>query len=185
MDMEIITKDTNIFDNLLNRPEKPTSQEIADIVYPKPQGIVADTAYKIYSPNERVCGEWQQMVDGVLKKKPVYQRTFIVDTVTGETSGIYTTGVVASGLSDIQKVISMNGTYHAYSSDKYQYDIDIGNNTCRSYITTNEAKEKLSFLFSSFDKTIYYQNSAGMSFTELNLTIQYYKTTDAWQTVTE
>lgn len=36
---EIITEDTFKFDNLPDKPEKPTSQEIADIIHPIPSGV--------------------------------------------------------------------------------------------------------------------------------------------------
>jgi microcystin-dependent protein len=36
MDMEIITKDTNTFDNLLNRPTRPTDEDISNAMTPLP-----------------------------------------------------------------------------------------------------------------------------------------------------
>ena len=46
--------------------------DMSEIVTPLP-GVMSRT--KIYSPEEQVVAEWREYVDGVLKKKPVYEKT--------------------------------------------------------------------------------------------------------------
>jgi len=61
-----------------------TTEQMDDIksqFHPSNMANVNIVPYEIYSPNEHVVGEWQEMVDGVLKKKPLYEKT-IVDAVT-------------------------------------------------------------------------------------------------------
>lgn len=57
-------------------PQQFTSAEMTEIKNAVSQETtnVNITPYHIYSPNEHVVGEWQEMRDGVLKKKPVYEK---------------------------------------------------------------------------------------------------------------
>ena len=157
------------FDNLPDRPEKPTSQEIADIVYPKPQGVVEDTAYEIYSPNERVCGEWQQTVDGVLKKKPLYQKT-IFKATQSVTEGSIIYSALNQADTQIKKI---DGTYNTTEN----------NNVCVvsstwAYITST-----------SVTCATFWQHANGLAvatgqaLSDLQIIVKYTKTSDSWITV--
>ena len=69
-------------------PQPFTSEDIEDIKasIDTSKANVNITPYHIYSPNEQVVGEWQQMVDGVLKKKPFYEKIYAYSNLTSSSS---------------------------------------------------------------------------------------------------
>lgn len=176
MIIEPITTDTNTFDNLKDRPEKPTSEEIGEIIYPKPQGVVADTAYTIYSPNERVIGEWQEMVDGVLKKKPVYQKTtlYTLDDSTTDQS-------VNANLGSVDRLIETSGMC-SHSNGLTIRPIEF------THFAVNNSASTLAYslsygYFKEGDRWEFYRGMNFTIFKYVNITAQYTKTTDPWEVV--
>ena len=58
--------------NVMNEMPTPMpSTDMSEVVTPLP-GVMSRR--RIYSPDEQVIGEWREYVDGVLKKKPVYEK---------------------------------------------------------------------------------------------------------------
>lgn len=170
-EIDLIDENRFKFDNLPDRPDKPTSQEIADIITPKPQGVVADTAWTIYSPNERQVGMWQQMVDGVLKQKPVYERT--INTTTSTTTSDDKEVSIGDGVS-VDKYIEIKGVFEqTASSNKYTIPFFMTDNALASYIK----------VYANNNNIVIRTTQQAWSNTPISITIQYTKTTDAWQTV--
>lgn len=77
--------DESDFDSTQVMDEIPTpmpSTDMSEVVTPLP-GVMSRR--RIYSPDEQVIGEWREYVDGVLKKKPLYEKVF-TGTFTGTSS---------------------------------------------------------------------------------------------------
>lgn len=162
------------FDNLPDRPEKPTSQEIADIITPKPQGVVADTAWTIYSPNERVCGEWQQMVDGVLKKKPLYEKTILTTTPTVATEGTIANNTIEISELNVDRIVEPKGTFDLLSG---------GTSYCFGLPVVSGEKVVKCVVDVTHTDLLVQTNSTSYGNMPVSITLQYTKTTDTWQTV--
>jgi hypothetical protein len=58
-------------------PQTFTTQDVEDIksAIDVPRANVYVKPYHIYDEDEHIVGEWRQTIDGVKKKKPVYERT--------------------------------------------------------------------------------------------------------------
>ena len=152
--------DVNI--DLLRRNEcQPLTQEqIEDI---KSQFHPADTAnvnivpYHIYDTDEHVVGEWRQTVDGVKKKKPVYERTItglnVAMSISDWTDNIYSLGDTVNRILECRLFTNDNGIL------SYPLEARVLNH-------------KLSVQF-----------RAGGSRTLNSFIIRYIKTSDTWENV--
>lgn len=121
-------------------------------------------SYKIYSPNEHKVGWWQEEVDGVLKQKPVYEKTVFVTKLQNNTENI-----LDHGISNLETIIS-------------QYTI-LDNATAAFVGAFYSSGEQLSY--SQTDSTKFRIKVDGV-FTDTgraHTIFQYTKTTDQWQTV--
>jgi len=120
----------------------------------------------IYSPEEQEIGEWREEIDDVLKKKPLYQKTFL-GTFTA------TTNVVSTSDLSIERLVNYSGTL--LGADGYIINIERAYSTISQHfvdVFTNPLKTEMTISVGSYYST---------GTKEYNLTIRYTKSTDAWE----
>jgi len=143
------------------KPHKITSGEWADIISTLP-GTPVQT--RIYSPVEHVIGEWHEEVDGVLKKKPLYEKT-----MTTTISAVQTISAMTPSSDAFIKNFDVKCYYNgemtvpnAFSNDNWGVTVWVASNNkdlgCRA-------------------------NKAEYVGQNVRAIIQYVKTTDSWETV--
>ena len=130
----------------------------------------------VYSPNEQVVGKWQQLVDGVLKEKPLYQKTIVDVLPTTTTDGEFAFSYVNLNVS-IENGWVEKGFYVSQTLG-YSNPIPLtyGNKGCYAgvYPYNNIAHPNELLLGNSSE------NWSGL---DACVTIAYTKTTDTWKTV--
>lgn len=148
--------DASDFEDTQVMAEMPTpmpAADMSDIVTPLP-GVM--NRRRIYSPEEQVVGEWREYFSGVLKKKPVYEKTFF---------GV-THGNVERSWTNIVSVPNVEYLLDAKS------------------IRTDSNDIKVVRFYYSYASNGYIQYWAINTSSGCNvLTIQYTKTTDEWEVV--
>ena len=139
------------------------------------KATVSDTELNnmhVYSPNEHQVGWWQEVRDGVLKQKPVYQKT--LSNTYGTISSSITSLDVGQITSDnsIDAVIDMNvtATYSGSTVTLQYFDAGSPLSTFTNYYYYNNHIGSRS-------------NNTGASNALIRATVQYTKSTDQWQTV--
>jgi len=120
--------------------------------------------YQIYSPTEHVVGEWQEYIDDVLKKKTVYEKRLIFDSLTF-------LGKIKSSWTSIADVSTLN-------IDKL---VNVVSGTQKSDNSVRNAQDLL-YKVSNGD-LVYFAEYAHEYSAIDELTIQYTKTTDSWEEV--
>jgi microcystin-dependent protein len=124
-----------------------------------------------YSPEERVVGVWKEAVDGVLKQKPLYQKT--LSNSYGTISSSITSLNVGQITSDnsIDDVIDMNvtATYGGSTVTLPYFDAASPVSTFTNYYYYNNHIGSRS-------------NNTNASNALIRATVRYTKTTDQWQT---
>lgn len=114
----------------------------------------------VYSPNEHQVGWWQEEVDGVLKQKPVYEKTF---------DNIPYTNV---SVSNVERILNWNAVRRYESNSNYYVNMD-------GTISTN-------YMLGQFSNNTFVLHEMAGAYNAGNIvtaTIRYTKTTDQWQTV--
>ena len=155
---------------LLRRDEcQPLTQEqMADIksqFHPANMANVNITPYIVHSPNERIIGEWQEEVDGVLKKKPLYEKRIRFDTLNEIDITSLNTDISRCFIKDISvyyKSRYMASQYYTKSDDRFN-----------CYLDNNDGIK------------ILFEGSSNIS-NNLNngyICVMYVKTTDEWEVV--
>lgn len=148
-------------------PQQFTSAEMTEIknaISQEPVNVNV-RPYHIYSPNEQVVGEWRQIVDGVLKKKPVYEKR---NTYTSIGNGQTSLETISSEieLRDIDFSVFMFSDRiniakcPYYQNQTYNMYADVDNGTLR-----------------------FVNNWTGVTLSKVEATLRYTKTTDQWETV--
>lgn len=144
-------------------PQQFTSAEMTEIK----NAISQETAnvnvkpYHIYSPNEQVVGEWQEMRGGVLKKKPVYERyVFNINVTPGYNVWVSLYNATSLNVERLFIVSIIGGAFNTLNliSSGMELTLDNGNILAEYNQTTNVREVK-------------------------EMCFQYTKTTDEWQTV--
>lgn len=140
-------------------PQPLTNEQMTDIksqFHPSNTANVNIVPYEIYDEDEHIVGEWREVVDGVKKRKPVYEKRF------NELSFGTATNVWTNSGATIQDVSLLTSAKTIRTS----------NNTI-SYI----------FTFRSLNNNIQYFTFDEWSVPFDVLIVRYTKTTDEWQPV--
>lgn len=136
----------------------------------------------VYSPNEQAVGKWQQIVDGVLKEKPLYEKTIDVNNITfTSTDGTKYVDLITDA--STLKMVDSRGVFK-YTLSNIEYTQALNTfiyNDARSsiplntniYYDTNVNKIRLRIG----------QAVSASLVASVIATIQYTKTTDTWITV--
>ena len=149
--------DASDFDDTQVMQEMPTPMPAADmseIVTPKP-GVMSRR--RIYSPEEQVVAEWREYVDGVLKKKPVYEKCI---TGIDNTYQRWTT----TNLTNFDRIIS------SYMVSRKKGAQAPSSAPCYAQIANDSGDLKIYNPIATTDSTTVY-------------ILQYTKTTDEWEVV--
>ena len=126
-----------------------------------------------YSPEERVVGVWKETVDGVLKQKPLYQKTIIKSSMSATDGDVFDVSFSQA----LTKVTNAEGSY-LYGSNSANALRRFWN---YGYIPSKEVTNKI--------EPMVFQHPNGLAYAsdvvvyDVNITVQYTKTTDQWQTV--
>ena len=123
-----------------------------------------------YSPQERVVGKWRQMVDGVEKWKPLYEKTIVGETSVNEDAYGSTVILVAENIAN-QHIIDSTITY---TDGNYFRIAPIHTYTSGSYDGVTAYMEGGYLIVRRIDMSI-------NANTPFDVTVQYTKTTDSWQ----
>lgn len=141
-----------------------TTEQMTDIksqFHPSNTANVNIVPYHIYSPNEHQVGEWQEVRDGVLKQKPVYEKTFSGTTPSAETTAL---GI---NISNIDVLCELSGYAGHPLSIPLMYTDE--NNFFKGYKTSTGLE-------------IWCKGNVVLS-KLYSITVRYTKTTDEWQPV--
>jgi len=159
-------------------PELATTSDINAIkerFHPSNTANVNIVPYEIYDEDEHVVGEWRETIDGVKKKKPVYEKRLVYNTpTTGSTS--ITVGTVEN--TDTRFIhdgfyINNNGDFATVgaSLDLTAVGRNTSETTYASYTAFNPNGEI----------KVYFGSTTASSKTIV--IVRYTKTTDQWQPV--
>ena len=122
-------------------------------------------AFNVYTPREHQVAWWEEKIDGVWKRKPVYERT-----ITGTTADTF-------ALTDLDAIRSIDGTYTFGSQ---------GGGTkgaTRGFAGTDSTSGLYGVLSTVSDSGVLSFVVRGLTGTiSIRATLQYTKTTDDWQT---
>lgn len=162
LDLELARKDELPQDLTPSQMENIKSQ-----FHPSSTANVKIIPYHIYDEDEHIVGEWRQMVDGIKKKKPVYERTMTYD-VSSTHSDNYTINY-DTPISGFEKLVAVNGIVYRGSENGY---IEINSYESSGYYFLVKGISGSSF-------TIKNQGYSGV----LDITIRYTKTSDTWEEV--
>lgn len=120
--------------------------------------------YHVYSPNEQVVGEWQQMIDGVLKKKPVYEKDYYKASVGNGTTIVESNFISGN---NVEQLIKLEGNIIA--TDK------------SNAWSCNADDEQKKLGIASGDLQL--SNTGSSKVWNTAIIVQYTKTTDEWEVV--
>lgn len=150
-------------------PQPLTNEQMTDIksqFHPSNTANVNIVPYEIYDEDEHIVGEWREVVDGVKKRKPVYEMEI---TGTSPSSASW----IDTDLLNVERVLLLNGI--CISGTQY---VSIPNG--------HPSTESRYAVYLTFDKStnkIYFGVGSDFLSKPFSITIQYTKTTDEWQPV--
>jgi hypothetical protein len=154
-------------------PDEFTSAEMTEIK----NAISTETAnvnikpYEIYDEDERVVGEWRKTIDGVKKKKPVYEKVIVLNQAQIPNSSL----VTINHTIPLDKPISVIGMLYSNSSN---------GGTPLPRVQDNEISQLIAI---DFNETNFYIKGRGADFTYTfdggHIIARYTKTTDEWEVV--
>ena len=150
-------------------PQKPTTAQLDALIASLPNNTanVNIRPYRIYSPNEQVVGEWQEEINGILKKKPVYEKVIFFGQLPNASEK-----TVNHNISNVDVVIS---------TQPYATDSSGG---CRQLPLCVPGQYQAYSIASWMDRTVM-GITTGNDRSSWNAVFiaQYTKTTDSWEEV--
>lgn len=155
-----------------------TDEQITDIksqFHPSNTANVNIVPYHIYDEDEHVVGEWRETIDGVKKKKPVYERMMYKSQANSPTSGTSTEtdgGLVSNDMDNDRAFIAFSR-----AQDSAGASIILQIETSFDPSTKRYVKTLLR------DKHFYIGNSTGRAINNIYAFVRYTKTTDEWEPV--
>lgn len=127
--------------------------------------------YHIYDTDEHIVGEWRETINGVKKKKPVYERTINTTTSTATTNDKEVS--IGDGVS-VDKYIEIKGVFEQIiSSDKYTYPYFMTDNSLEGYVK----------IYARNNSVVIRVTQQAWLNTPISITVRFTKTTDEWQPV--
>lgn len=121
------------------------------------------SAFNVYTPREHQVGWWEEEIDGVLKRKPVYEKTF--------SGGALSTGVtVIDTLDNVERITKSNHCIYNKLNQAFS-EYSLSNNTFAVFLDGTSVKIHIGTGWTGND-----------AITSYNVTFRYTKTTDQWQT---
>lgn len=176
MDIDLLRKD---------ECQPLTQEQIEEIkaqTVTRPKANVNIVPYHIYSPTERVVGEWQEEISGVLKKKPVYEKRITTTTPNKDTDKYEALDV------SIDTVIDYNAMFH----NVYNGTAGAGQWMKCGSLTAGGFSSIAMLIVDVYPNDVtsgtpnavfIRHNVSGWGGKSVNITVQYTKTTDEWQPV--
>lgn len=120
-------------------------------------------SYHVYTPREHQVAWWEEEIDGVLKRKPVYERTF--------SGGALSTGVtVIDTLDNVERITKSNHCIYNKLNQAFP-EYSLSNNTFAVFLDRTSVKINIGTGWTGND-----------AITSYNVTFRYTKSTDQWQT---
>lgn len=148
-------------------PQEYDNEQVEDIkqAINTPRANVNIVPYHIYDTDEHTVGEWRETIDGVKKKKPVYEKT--VNIYSSITSGM-----ILNTISSLEDVKLVQGVFRASNGLERSIGYNDGSQYMHVYRDSNDIKTVFTGVFAS-----------SQPITKISITIQYTKTTDEWEEV--
>lgn len=148
-------------------PESATTSDINAIkaeFHPSNTANVNMISYHIYDTDEHVVGEWRETINGVKKKKPIYEKSIIGEATT--TNNTYVSiGATDSLIPDLETLVdhSISITGNGVATQYHTF--------CNLRISDDNKIQVIQNFSSSSNTFAYY------------IVVEYTKTTDEWQPV--
>lgn len=121
----------------------------------------------IQTPNEHIVGEWRETVSSVLKKKPLYERTWYFNKTSGESTVFSLTTL------NIDEI---------FLKEAFTYNRDDTYDGVGTYFQSDSDKMRF---FINPSKDMICQTGTMFMNGKVRATFRYTKTTDSWQPVQE
>lgn len=154
--------ETNVSDEIPIGLTDEDMDEIKTQFHPVRYGNVRN--YQIYSPTEHVVGEWQKEIDGVLKKKPMYEKNITFTIPSNQNA--YDLSIL-----NVDKLISCEGWFQFGV-----YRLGLGQMyNSNNYTTVCQSTDG--------GNNLLWMNVSGYQGASAEATLQYTKTTDEWEEV--
>jgi hypothetical protein len=155
-------------------PQPYTDEQMTDIksqFHPSNTANVNIVPYHIYDEDEHVVGEWRETINGVKKKKTVYERT--INTTTSATTGNDKEISIGDGVS-VDKYIEIKGLFEqTVAPNKYTYPFFMTDNSLTGYVK----------IYANNNNIVIRVTQQAWLNMPISITAQYTKTSDEWQPV--
>lgn len=167
-------------------PKPLTASELQDVKNSfKGMNKGAPLRMMVYSPNEQAVGKWQQIVDGVLKEKPLYQKTIVYDLSTrakpsDKTQQWYELDILENTIPNIDKVFLSADSHLLYNNTVIPASLYTDQNGAFYLTAIAGANKRINI---KLNNASYFYAALGTANSYFTLIIRYTKTTDTWITV--
>lgn len=131
-------------------------------IRPRNRANVNIVPYHIYDEDEHTVGEWRETINGVKKKKPVYEKTF------------HDLPYINVSVSNVERVLNWNAVRKYESGSIYHVNMD--------------GTQKANYMLGQFSNNTFVLKELASAYNAGNVitaTIRYTKTTDEWEEVDE
>lgn len=149
-----------------------TTEQMADIksqFHPSNTANVNIVPYHIYDEDEHIVGEWRETIDGVKKKKPVYEKTIFANDISASSIVTIDSTLTVSNCS----IVDIYGTFYSPENNAYMP---------LPQVSRAGANYQTGISISSAGVSLNVGTSEPLK-QQIKVIIRYTKTTDTWEEV--